>query len=158
MNPARICIIMDIDGTLANAEHRLHLLPQKGVVDSKDKVDEQWEAFFAEAEKDTLNTEIARLNNAMAMAGYKVVICTGRREEERKMTERWLAKHKIFYNALFMRQDGDRREDSVIKREMLREIKSSGYHPLFAVEDRARVVKMWREEGLRCLQVCEGNY
>jgi hypothetical protein len=59
---------------------------------------------------------------------------------------------------LLMRRDGDRRQDAVVKREALQDIRGRGYHPTIAIEDRDQVVKMWREEGLTCLQCAEGNY
>ena len=34
----------------------------------------------------------------------------------------------------------------------------AGFRPLFAVEDRNSVVKMWRDLGLTCMQVAEGNF
>ena len=59
-----------------------------------------------------------------------------------------------------MRPLGDERLDTIIKLkifDML--VKSEGSLPLFAVEDRKQVTKMWREEaGIMCLQVAEGDY
>jgi hypothetical protein len=43
----------------------------------------------------------------------------------------------------------------VAKREMLGDIDS---RILFVVEDRSRVVKMWRSEGLVCLQCAPGEF
>jgi hypothetical protein len=50
---------------------------------------------------------------------------------------------------LLLRKDSDRRADGVVKREMLAAIDKSRI--LFVVEDRSRVVEMWRSEGLVCL-------
>jgi len=33
-----------------------------------------------------------------------------------------------------------------------------GYTPSVVFDDRDRVVKMWRENGIRCFQVAEGNF
>jgi uncharacterized HAD superfamily protein len=149
---------MDIDGTLANAEHRIHLLPKSPTFESTGLTpDEGWLAFYAEAKNDTINHEIRELNNLMAMR-YEIIIITGRPETEREMTEAWLQKHNINYSQLLMRPAGDRRPDTVIKKELLDELRELTYEPLFAVEDRAGVTAMWRENGVRCLQVCEGNY
>jgi len=145
------CIIMDIDGTLANAEHRVHLLNRE----SGGKPD--WPAFLAAAKDDVANPEIVALNNTMARA-YEVIVVTGRSEDDREMTENWLMKFNVNYSQLWMRPAGDRRQDTEVKAEILRELREMGYEPLFAVEDRASVTKMWRENGVRCLQVCEGDY
>jgi hypothetical protein len=47
--------------------------------------------------------------------------------------------------------------DLDVKRMALSDLREK-YSIWFAVEDRAAVVKMWREEGIMCLQNCEGNY
>jgi len=45
-----------------------------------------------------------------------------------------------------------------VKREMLDRIRADGYNPIMAFEDRSRVVKMWREAGIPCAQVAEGDF
>jgi len=156
MKPKNPCIIMDIDGTLANAAHRLHLLP-KGTHETGRAPDASWETFFAAADGDSVHEEIRALNNQMAER-YAVFMVTGRRESQRAQTEAWLKKHDIHYHYLIMRPDGDYRKDYEVKREILTAIRGMGFEPLFAVEDRKSVTQMWREAGLRCLQVCEGEY
>ena len=59
---------------------------------------------------------------------------------------------------LFMRKAGDRRDDSVIKKEMLVQLRIAGFNPVMVFEDRDRVVKMWRENGVRCMQVANGDF
>ncbi len=149
------CILMDIDGTLANAEHRVHLIPRDGT--PPEQVGPAWQAFFDLSHADTVNDEIKALNNAMA-AVTTVFMVTGRPETDRENTRRWLAQNGIHYARLFMRPAGDRRPDTIVKAEVLARIRALGYEILFAVEDRASVTKMWRENGVRCLQVCEGDY
>lgn len=151
------CIIMDIDGTLSNAEHRLHLLPNS-TGDEGEPLSNDWTPFLDAAVDDALNVEIRMLSNAIYQTGRPVVICTGRNERYREATEAWLKKHTVHYDHLLMRREGDHRPDQVVKKEMLDHIRALGMEPVFAVEDRARVVKMWRDNGIRCLQVCEGNY
>jgi soluble P-type ATPase len=56
-----------------------------------------------------------------------------------------------------MRKDGDNRNDTVVKREILEELIKTRYI-VAALDDRNRVVKMWRESGIKCLQVQEGNF
>lgn len=147
------CVIMDIDGTLANAEHRLHLLP-KGAHSGPDA---SWDKFFAAARFDKPNHEIVTLNNQLAR-DFPVMICTGRPEKDRRMTIEWLKTHNIKFNTLMMRRDGDHRDDTIVKKEMLDAIRLFDYDPMFAVEDRKRVAQMWRDNGVRCLHVCEGDY
>lgn len=142
------CVIMDIDGTLANGEHREHLLPTNGG---------SWEAFLGASGTDTPNAEIVFLNNLLA-SQVPVFVVTGRDAGQEIETSIWLERYGVDYDKLFMRPKGDRRPDTEIKGAILAEIRASGFEPLFAVEDRASVTRMWRAAGVRCLQVCEGNY
>jgi len=57
-----------------------------------------------------------------------------------------------------MRADSDRRSDDIVKRELLARIRGDGFDPQLAIDDRKRVVDMWRSEGLICAQVAEGEF
>jgi hypothetical protein len=41
---------------------------------------------------------------------------------------------------------------------MLTQIKADGWLPIMAFDDRARVVKMWRDNGVPCCQVAPGDF
>lgn len=148
-------VIMDIDGTLSNPSHRLHLLPS-GSHEGK-PVDTDWRAFFDAAAGDTPFPEIRILNNKMAET-FPVFIVTGRSEDDRAATETWLRENDIRYDRLYMRPSGAHAPDTEIKKQILERLRAEGFEPLFAVEDRKSVTEMWRANGVRCLQVCEGNY
>jgi hypothetical protein len=57
-----------------------------------------------------------------------------------------------------MRADRDRRADDVVKRELLARMRADAFEPQLAIDDRRRVVEMWRAEGLICAQVAEGDF
>ena len=57
-----------------------------------------------------------------------------------------------------MREADDYREDSIVKAEMYDKYVKDKYHINFVLDDRNQVVKMWREIGLFCLQVADGNF
>ena len=59
---------------------------------------------------------------------------------------------------LYMRPIGDRRDDDIIKIEILAQLKQEGYLPIMVFDDRNRVVKAWRAAGLCCAQVAEGDF
>jgi hypothetical protein len=69
---------------------------------------------------------------------------------------KWLEQQGVNYHDLLLRKDRDRRSDTVVKREMLSGIDRDKI--LFVVEDRNRVVEMWRAEGLVCLQCAPGEF
>ena len=57
-----------------------------------------------------------------------------------------------------MRDDDDRRADDIVKRELLARMRDGRFNPELAIDDRRRVVDMWRSEGLVCAQVAEGDF
>lgn len=62
------------------------------------------------------------------------------------------------FDELLMRPDERRSEKDVyIKQDMLNDLKQD-YEVVLAVDDRDQVVQMWRENGIRCLQVAEGDF
>jgi hypothetical protein len=52
-----------------------------------------------------------------------------------------------------MRLAGDTRADHIVKEEMLARIRTDGFEPLAAIDDRKQIVDMWRRNGLLCFQV-----
>jgi hypothetical protein len=137
------CVIFDIDGTLADVRHRLHYVSHGG---------KDWPGFFAMMGDDPVHQPVARLLR-LVHAELPVVLCSGRPEDYRDATERWLSRHGLPYARLYMRAKGDFRQDAVIKRQILAGIREDGFEPILVVDDRQQVVDMWREEGLTCLQV-----
>ncbi len=143
----RDIVIFDIDGTLADVSERIHHLKKK----PKD-----WDAFFAGMAQDQALESMVRLCNILHAAGLRIILCSGRNEAYRGETIAWLAEQGVNYHDLRLRSDGDRRNDAIVKREMLVGIDKS--RVLFVVEDRSRVVEMWRAEGLVCLQCAPGDF
>lgn len=143
------CYLVDIDGTIANTEHRIHYITNG----HKD-----WSKWHANAHKDEPITEIIDILEMASANGIKIVLCTARDEKCRQDTIDWLKANKVSYDALYMRKLGDRRDDDICKFELLEQIYEDGYEPILVFDDRDRVVKMWRAAGLRCLQVAPGDF
>lgn len=59
---------------------------------------------------------------------------------------------------LLMRQDGDHRDDAIVKYELYRDYIAPWYDIKIVLDDRDRVVRMWRQIGLTCLQVNDGDF
>lgn len=143
------CVIFDIDGTLADCEHRrVHLTGEK----------KNWAAFNAAMGDDTPNAPVVKLARILRAAGTLIVLCTGREEDARRLTETWLTLHDVPFDGLHMRASKDYRADDLVKAEMLAEIRRQGYEPWLVVDDRASVTRMWRRLGLTCLQCAEGDF
>lgn len=139
--------IFDIDGTLADCTHRLHHIQTK----PKD-----WRAFFAAVERDLPINHIVHLARALNYT-HEVVFVSGRSDECRTATEAWLRRH-VFAAPLFMRKAGDYRDDSIVKMEILADVRAAGFEPIMAFDDRDRVVAAWREAGIPCAQVAPGDF
>jgi len=143
-------IVFDIDGTLANIEHRLDY------VRSKPK---NWKAFDAGIPNDVVNPNVAEVFDAMIMAGHNVILASGRSERSRIATQDWLRKNGFsMYQKLYMRAADDFRSDDIVKQEILDEIIDDyGRKPDMVFDDRPRVVRMWRDNGIFVFNVYQSD-
>jgi len=57
-----------------------------------------------------------------------------------------------------MRPAGNTENDAIIKKRLFDENIRDDYDVRFVLDDRNRVVDMWREIGLTCLQVDYGDF
>lgn len=143
------CYIFDIDGTIADLSHRLPHI-QKSPKD--------WDSFFAAVADDTPIVHTIKLAIDVALAGATVVYVSGRSDQCREATEAWLRRHALPEGKVYMRKAGDHRPDHQIKVELLEQLRSEGHRPVMAFDDRNAVVKMWRELGIPCAQVADGDF
>jgi hypothetical protein len=137
-------VVVDLDGTLAHVEHRKHYI--KG--NRRD-----WKAFHEACVDDTPNAWCVELVQALRAAGHPIALVSGRSQAVEKATLAWLEEVLGGLDGVtltLLRPHGNMVKDTELKREWLR--KFGKENVLFAVDDRARVVSMWREEGVVCLQ------
>lgn len=143
--------VFDIDGTIADCSHRLHLIEG----DTKD-----WRAFFAKCGDDAPIPHILQLVSSLAVDSY-IIFVSGRSDECRTQTLLWLRQHLgdwLASSDIYMRREGDYKPDDVLKIELLAELRADGWEPIMAFDDRTRVVKAWRAAGIPCAQVVDGDY
>lgn len=139
--------IFDLDGTLANIEHRVHYVRGGGKKD--------WKSFFKACSDDLPESPIIHVSRALFDAGWHVEVWSGRSEEVRPQTEEWLHLYGVRYNHLMMRGEGDFRDDVVVKSEWL---DRRSVLPDLVFDDRRKVVDMWRSKGVKCCQVEPGDF
>jgi predicted kinase len=133
-------VMVDIDGTVA-----LH--------GDRDPYD------TSRYHEDTPNYPVVTMVYAAWQAGHHVIMCSGREETFRDVTEQWLKRHMPFQVwALHMRPAGDKRRDDVVKLELFDKHIRDEFDVTCVFDDRARVVDAWRSLGLTVLQVAEGNF
>lgn len=146
------CVIFDVDGTLADCQHRVHW------VRSNPK---NWAAFNRAMVNDTAHADVCDLLRMFHSSGWTVLIATGRSEDDRQITEDWLrdqAGLDGLWTKLYMRRSRDFRADNVIKSEILDQMLLDGFSPTMVVDDRQQVVDMFRSRGLRVLQAAPGDF
>lgn len=131
------CLIVDIDGTLS----------EKGDRDIYDA---------SKAHLDTVIEPVAEIIRKFDGIA-NIIFLSGRTEAHRGVTEKWLAVHGLWGGRLYMRKDGDKRCDSIVKKELYEENVKDKYNVLFVIDDRLRVCRMWVDQGLFVLNVNQLN-
>lgn len=136
------CIIVDVDGTIA----------EKG-----DRNPFDWKKVGEDTPIDNIIDIIRMFHNT-----YHIIFFSGRDGICESETREWLKKQFSYvFNEqnLFMRKEGDNRKDTIIKKELFEQHIRGKYNCKGVFDDRNSVVKMFREElGLTVLQVAEGDF
>ncbi|MCZ4124272.1 phosphatase domain-containing protein [Streptomyces sp. H39-S7] len=133
-------VMCDIDGTLAVNQNR-------------NPYD------FTRCEQDGLNSSVRDALVAFRKAnGDRIVLLSGRGEEFRPQTEAWLAAHDVPCDELWMRHAGDARRDDVVKAELFDAHVRHRFNVRVSMDDRDRVVAIWRRMGLPTWQVNYGSF
>ncbi|HRF70619.1 MAG TPA: AAA family ATPase [Candidatus Pelethenecus sp.] len=133
-------VICDLDGTLCDISDRLHLVKPDGG-------EKNWKAFFENIPSDKLREDIAEMVKLLYNDGKKIVYLSGRPEEYKKETIEWLKENGMDFNfSLIMRRVADRRDDVIVKREMLNKYFKDRSKIFKVIDDRPKVVALWKEE------------
>lgn len=141
-------VIIDVDGTIADCDHRLHHLDTKN-----------WKSFFEEMGDDAPITQVMALVDILKQNYIDIVLCSGRPDTYEDLTIKWLDDNWLEYDDLFMRAADDHRADYLVKQDLFKQIKELyGEDPLFVVDDREQVIDgCWLKEGQLVLQVRRPN-
>jgi predicted kinase len=140
-------IICDIDGTVA-------LMKNRSPYDASTCENDDPNTLIV----GILQSYIEGLSNDL-MPRPTVLFVSGREDKFREKTEEWLKKWITVPGwSLFMRPTGDFRKDNIVKKEIYEDMIKDKYNVYFVLDDRDRVVRMWREQGLKCLQVANGDF
>lgn len=141
-----LAIICDLDGTLCVNDQ------------DRDPFD-----YFS-ARHDGVNPAVAETLWAFVEGNpmIDILFITARDHTSYRTAEEWMRHHlpHIFHKQfhLYMRPAKDKRPDELVKKELYTENIAPYWDVLLVLEDRNRVVKMWREIGLPCFQVAEGDF
>ena len=144
----RDAILVDLDGTLADITHRRHFVQTHP---------KNWKAFSEAMVFDKPNPAVEFVYRAICHYKYEtdIIIVSGRSDEYREKTEKWLMYNAFNYDSLYMRKEGDYRDDSIVKGEIADEIEKT-HNILFVFDDRPRVVRSWQKRGIWTFDVGQG--
>ena len=139
-------IVCDLDGTVA-----LH--NGRNVYD------------LSRVKEDTFDPRMKRLLKYIGR-DMTIIFVSGREgtEQCRKDTEEWLTENFApssegnIHWKLYFRNEGDYRNDAIVKEEIFKKYIDPYYNVICVFDDRDRVVKMWRDNGILCNQVYYGDF
>ncbi len=145
-------VIFDLDGTLALVDKRREIAKKpNGKIDFDIFYDPQY------IELDEPNSSVIELAKMYKRNGYEIVIVSGRSDRTKEATERWLEKYGILYDRMIMRKRKNFTPDNELKERWLEKYLDRDDIRV-VVDDRQRVVDMWRRNGLDVFQVANGNF
>ena len=143
-------IIVDIDNTLYNINHRLPYILNDDPPN--------WKKFNNEIMEDTLNDWCFELIQSMKKK-YEILLITGRPKEETiRFTQQRLLKDKVPYSVIYYRESDDKRESSLVKQEIYINHIQLQYHVLFAIDDNPNNCRMYHNLGIPTLFVFNDLY
>ena len=169
-------VIFDLDGTLANIDaRRLKAGSPSGKTPTPSKMD--WDVFFDpdNIKLDTPNDPVIKMAQLFKKDGFKIVIFSGRNDRSFDTTKQWLNQNDVPFDLLVMRPDKFKDKswpiaegnpatpdmrfmpDEILKKKMLDTFVDIN-DVFLVVDDRDKVVKMWRDLGLNTFQVAPGDF
>ena len=146
-------IIFDLDGTLALIDKRRELSTKPNGKIDFDKLHDP-----SLIKHDKPNWPVIKMAQLFAEQGFNIVIFSGRLDTTESVTRQWLAKHRIPYHKLVMRDDKRHfMPDDKLKKQFLNDHVDID-DVFLVVDDRQQVVDMWRSLGLTVFQVADGDF
>ncbi len=163
-------VIFDLDGTLADIDVR-----RDKSTKPNGKLD--WDVFFDadNIKLDKPNHPVIKTAQMFHDNGFRVVIFSGRNDRSFNATVSWLKSHEVPHDLLVMRPDKFKDKswpiadgnpatpdmrfmpDDILKKHMLDAFVDID-DVFLVVDDRNKVVDMWRSLGLSVFQVAPGDF
>ena len=142
-------VLVDVDGTTANGQHREHFV---SLTNGRTKKD--WYAYFTEMVYDEPIQHIIDWVNELAK-NYTICIVSGRPDTYQLETLYWLRYvAKIHFDYIFMRRGSDNRPDVEVKSDILAKFPKEQIFMI--LDDRPQVCRMWKSANLFCIPVRGG--
>ena len=147
------CIIVDIDGTIAQKHPDREIfdytkvgmdLPIPPVID----------IVFSLAQK---MVSLSWMRHHFRPV-YTIIFMSGREGSCRDQTMEWIEKQHSIQGLcveLYMRKTGDYRDDTIVKRGLYENYIKEKFNVVAVFDDRPKVLRMWRELGLFTFNVAQ---
>lgn len=132
-------IICDIDGTLA------HMNGKRSPYD------------WVDVGEDSCDPIVKGIVNRFYNGGTDIIIVSGRSDICQNETVKWLHENCVEYTHLFMREDGDNRKDTEVKKEIYFEEIYDKFNVVRVLDDRPCVVRLWNSLGLNVISFADQN-
>ena len=144
----RNCFIFDLDGTICDVSHRRQYVATKP---------RNWDAWNRGLMNDVPHPAVKIVYQALRQQyEYDMIVVSGRSDDYKEQTIKWLTDNEIFYDEIYMRKYKDHRDDAVVKGEIADEILKT--HRILGVfDDRKRVVDMWAKRGIWVFDCGQGK-
>lgn len=139
---------VDIDGVLADATHRQHLLRSRW---------RDWDGFFEAAGGDGLLAQQAVLLDTID-ADHVIAMVTARPAWIAGITIDWLNEHDVRWDLLVMRSNSDFRKSPEMKTSAVDELRNRGLDPVLAFDDDARNVAAYARLAIPCVYIHSGYH
>lgn len=133
------CIIVDVDGTLAD---------MKGI-----RGPFEWDKVHLDKPREAI---VKLVQKYKYQNPVKIFIFTGRDGSAKDLTEMWLDKYNVPYDGILIRPEGNTENDSIIKERMYVDNIHGNYNVDFVIDDRKQVTQMWSSLGLDIIDVGNG--
>lgn len=131
-------LIVDLEGCLSNAKHRMHLLKEN-----------KFSEFQIQFKNDIINENIdIFIKQFKGLREVEIIILTAKQEEYRELVVKWLEKYNVLYDKLIMKNEN--LSDIKFKE---RYAKIHKEEILFALDDVGKNAKMFSDNGIPCLRV-----
>lgn len=137
----KTCYIFDLEGTLTDNSHRMHLALNK-----------QWPEYSEQLRNDPPRIEIVTIYRSLQALGFHCVISTGLSRKYVALAHSWLKRFGITPDQLLMRPEENYQASPDVKRHHLESLRKN--HTVLAVfEDREKNIVMYKQEGIPCLVI-----
>jgi hypothetical protein len=138
--PGSLPILVDLDGTLSDPTHRRHYLCSKSP---------DWVRFSLAADQDSPHLPVI----SWLRCNYTenpIIIASGRPSYVLPLTQLWLTRHDVRWDAIALRPQGDIIPGFRHKIRIVSALKELGLMPRFAIDDSEQAALAYRNAGVRC--------